>query len=323
MTTSTAPRRRAPSGLALVATAAVLWAMIGLFTPELLDLGLSPVEVGFWRAALAGAVFVVHAGVRRSLWVRDRRDAGGLILFGAVAVGLFYVALAAAIEHGGVSLAWILLYTAPAWVAIGAATILREHVDAVRWTLVAVTVAGVVLVAVGGGEGVTVSTASVAWGLAAGWSYSTWYLAGKRLLGRYSPATISAWILVTGAVVLLPFTPLRTLPPRAWLLLGGLALVSTYLPALAYYSGLRTVEASRAAIVATVEPVVALGIGVLVARERLSSVGVLGGAIVLAAATVASARRGARGDQPDVGADEPDASTDGAGLSADRPRPRR
>ncbi|MBW3659456.1 MAG: DMT family transporter, partial [Actinobacteria bacterium] len=246
MTSSSAhsPARRAPSGLALVAIAAVLWAMIGLFTPELLDLGLSAVEVGFWRALLAGMVFVVHALLRRSLRVRDRRDAGGLVVFGAVAVGLFYVALAAAIEHGGVSLAWILLYTAPAWVAIGAATLLREHVDAVRWALVAATVAGVVLVAAGGGEGVTVSVTSVAWGLAAGWSYSTWYLAGKRLLDRYSPVTISAWILMTGAAVLLPFTPFRALPPRAWLLLVGLALLSTYLPALAYYSGLATVEAS-------------------------------------------------------------------------------
>ena len=292
MTTSAAPtERRAPSGLALVAVAAVLWAFIGLFTPELLDLGLSAVEVGFWRALLAGMVFVVHAGLRGGLRVRDRRDAGGLVLFGAVAVGLFYVALAAAIEHGGVSLAWILLYTAPAWVAVGAATLLREHVDAVRWSLVAATVAGVVLVAVGGGDGVTVTVASVAWGLAAGWSYSTWYLAGKPLLDRYPPVTISAWILVTGAVVLLPFTPFRALPPRAWLLLAGLALVSTYLPALAYYSGLATVDASRAAIVATVEPVVALGIGVLVADERLSATAVVGGAVVLAAATVASARR--------------------------------
>lgn len=291
---TTAPRttaRRAPSGLALVATAAVLWAFIGLFTPELLELGLSAVEIGFWRALLAGSVFVVHAALRRQLGVRDRRDAGGLVLFGAVAVGLFYVALAAAIEHGGVSLAWILLYTAPAWVAVGAATLLREHVDAIRWSLVAATVAGVVLVAVGGGDGVTVTTASVAWGLAAGWSYSTWYLAGKRLLDRYTPVTISAWILVTGAVVLVPFTPFRALPPRAWLLLAGLALASTYLPALAYYSGLATVDASRAAIVATVEPVVALAIGVLVADERLSTTAVVGGAVVLAAATIASARR--------------------------------
>jgi DME family drug/metabolite transporter len=290
-TDASAPtRRRAPSGLALVATAAVLWATIGLFTPALLDRGLTAVEIGFWRALLAGVLFVVHGVLRGGLRVRDRRDAGRLVVFGAVAVGLFYVALAAAIEHGGVSLAWILLYTAPAWVAVGAATLLREHVDALRWTLVAVTVAGVVLVAVGGGEGVTVTLPSVSWGLVAGWSYAAWYLVGKSLPERYSPVTISAWILVTGAAVLVPVVGFRSFPLEAWLLLTGLAIVSTYLPALAYYSGIATVDASRAAIVATIEPVVALGIGVLVADERLSPVAVLGGAVLLAAATIASAR---------------------------------
>ena len=164
-------------------------------------------------------------------------------------------------------------------------------IAAVVTALVAATVVGVVLVAIGGGDGVVVTVASVAWGLVAGWSYSAWYLAGKPLLRRYSPVTISAWTLVSGAVVLLPFAAPRSPSAEVWLLLVGLAVVSTYLPALAYYSGLGSVDASRAAIVATIEPVVAVGIGVLVADERLSPLAALGGVIVLAAATFASARR--------------------------------
>jgi drug/metabolite transporter, DME family len=131
----------------------------------------------------------------------------------------------------------------------------------------------------------------VAWGLVAGWSYSAWYLAGKPLLHRYSPVTISAWTLVVGAIVLLPFAAPGLPSAEAWLLLLGLGVVSTYLPALAYYSGLGSVDASRAAIVATIEPVVAVGIGVLVADERLSPPAVLGGVVILAAAALASTRR--------------------------------
>jgi drug/metabolite transporter (DMT)-like permease len=59
----------------------------------------------------------------------------------------------------------------------------------------------------------------------------------QALSARYTPVTISAWTL-----------------------LAGLAVVSTHLPALAYYSGLRCAEATQASIVATVEPVVALAI---------------------------------------------------------------
>lgn len=248
-------------------------------------------DIAFWRALLAGALFVVHSALRGGLRARDRRDAFRLAAFGVLAVGLFYLALAVAIEQGGVSLAWILLYTAPAWVAIGAASVLGERVDAFRWILVAVTVAGVSLVAMGGGRGVTVSLEALAWGLTAGITYALWYLAGKRLLATYSPVTISAWTLVAGGVVLLPFLSFTAYPLEAWFLLGGLGVVATYLPALAYYTGLATVDASRAAIVATIEPVVALGIGVAIQGERLSPLAVVGAVAVLAAAAVSSARR--------------------------------
>lgn len=292
--TGAEPRPRATAstrGLALVATAAVLWALIGLFTPALIDEGLSAVDVAFWRAVVGGALFVLHRTVRRgSTSVTGRREATELLAFGAVAVGLFYVALAQAIDLGGVSLAFILLYTAPAWVAVGAVVLLREHLDGVRRLLVLITVVGAAMVAVGGGDGMRVGAVAVAWGLVAGLSYASWYLAGKRFLDRYDPVTISAWTLLAGAVVMAPFA--RSVPssPRAWLLVAGLGVLSTYLAVLAYYSGLRHADASRAAIVATIEPVVALGIAVGVEGERLSAVALVGAVLVLAAAATASAR---------------------------------
>jgi DME family drug/metabolite transporter len=282
--------RRPPPGILLVAGAALLWALIGLFTPALLDQGVSATEIAFWRALIGGACFLVHGAARGGLRARSGRDAAELVAFGLVAVGLFYVALAKAVDLGGVSLAWILLYTAPGWVAIAAVTVLKEHVDRVRALLVLATMGGVALVAVGGGEGITVTPGSLAWGLAAGLSYASWYVGGKRFLPRYGPVTISAWTLLAGALVLLPLAGIRAYPLRAWLLLAGLAMVSTYLPVLMYYSGLRAVDASRAAIVATVEPVAALAIGATVGAERLTALAGLGALVVLAAAALASAR---------------------------------
>ena len=295
---SVAPRR----GIAMVAAAATLWAFIGLFTPALLRLGVAAVDVAFWRALLAGGCFLVHAALARQLRTRSGRDSAELLLFGVVSVGVFYVALSKAVELGGVSLAWILLYTAPAWVAVAAVLILRERVDGFRRLLVGVTMVGVVLVAVGGGSGVRVSLASVAWGLVSGVSYASWYVGGKRFLPRYRPVTISAWTLLAGAAVMLPFVELRSYPLRAWLLLAGLSIISTYLPVLLYYSGLQAVDASRAAIVATIEPVVALALGAVIGDERLTVVAVAGALLVLGAAVLASARRHPEPQSPAVAA---------------------
>lgn len=281
---------RAGRGIACVLGAAVLWALIGLFTPALLDLGVSAVAIAFWRALGGGVCFAFHGALQGGLRPASARDAGELAGFGLVAVALFYVALGRAVELGGVSLAWILLYTAPGWVAVAAITVLREHVGRVRAALVIATMAGVALVAVGGGEGIVVTRGSVVWGLLAGLSYASWYVGAKRFLPRYGPVTISAWTLLVGAFALLPLAGLRTYPARAWLLLAGLAVVATYLPVLLYYTGLRTVDASRAAIVATVEPVVALAIGATVGAERLSLLAAVGAVAVLGAAAVAAAQ---------------------------------
>ena len=286
MTAAARPAR----GVLCVLGAAVLWAFIGLFTPALLDLGVSAVEIAFWRALGGGLCFAVHGALVGGLRAASLRDAGELSAFGLLAVGVFYVALARAVELGGVSFAWILLYTAPGWVTVAAVTVLREHVDRVRVALVIATMTGVALVAVGGGEGVTVTGGSVFWGLLAGVSYASWYVGAKRFLPRYSPVAISAWTLLVGAVVLLPLAGVRTHPLRAWLLLLGLAVVATYLPVLLYYTGLRTVDASRAAIVATVEPIAALAIGASVGAERLSAIAGVGALAVLGAAALAATR---------------------------------
>ena len=62
-----------------------------------------------------------------------------------------------------------------------------------------------------------------------------------------------------------------------------MALVTAVIPFLSYTLGLRSVEASRAAILATVEPMVATLFGVLVFKEALTPLSALGIVLILAA----------------------------------------
>ena len=156
-----------------------------------------------------------------------------------------------AIDAGGVSLAFVLLYTAPAFVAVLAWPLLGERLTRRKATLVALAVAGVALVAQAGGGGVRATPAALGWGLAAGASYAAYYLFGKWVLHRYAPVTIFAVVLPLGALGLLPFVDFVPKDPVVWAWLVALGLVSTYLAYLVYYTGLRTTEASRAVLVAT------------------------------------------------------------------------
>jgi drug/metabolite transporter (DMT)-like permease len=186
-----------------------------------------------------------------------------LFVFCAVGVVVFYAALPLAIETGGISLAWVLLYTAPVWVSIGAALFLGERVGVAGGFAVGVSVGGVVALvsSVGGTVDVTGAVPTYA-------------------------VTLPVGGVVLALIVGLDAPSIAMVP---WLLLVGVG--CTYLPYLAFGLGIQDLPSSRAVVIATVEPVVAILIGVAVYGETLGVVGVLGGAAVLAAAITVGLRR--------------------------------
>jgi len=272
----------------LVFIAAVLWGLIGVFSQSILDAGLGALEIAFWRAALAGAMFSLHACVTRQMRLAWGRELGLMAGFALVGVTLFYASYTLAVETGGVSLASLLLYSAPAFVALAAWSLLGEALTARKLGLLALTLTGVLLVSQSGGEGVQVTPASLFWGGMAALSYSSYYIFGKWALSRYAPVTIYALALPIGALGLLPLVDFAPKTPQVWGLLLLLAFFSTYIAYGLYYTGLKRAEASRAVLVASVEPVIAAALAAAVFGERLGIWGVLGGALILSAALLAS-----------------------------------
>lgn len=270
-------------GALLILSAASLWGAIGLFVTALIARGLGPLEIAFWRAALAGLLFLGHALVT-GRWRVARRDVPALLGFALVGITGFYAAFPLAIAAGGVSLATVLLYTAPGFVVLLAPLVLKEPLRARRLLLAGLATAGVALIAfAGGGEGVRVTPASLAWGLLAGVTYATHYLVGKPLFARIDPVTVFAWVVPLGALGLLPVArPRLPVDPAVWGLLLGLAGLSTFLAYRLYAAGLARLEASRAALLATIEPVVALSLAIAFLRERPDALALAGALLVLA-----------------------------------------
>ena len=279
--------------------AAVLWGTIGPVANGLAERGMDPVTMATWRALLAGAGFALiwmiqavrarttdhptsaASPLRRPVvWVR-------LVSLGLVGVAVFYTALPAAIERGGITLAWVLLYTAPLWVLIGSVTLgwLRPTARAV--VLVLLASGGVALTAAAGGEGITVSAAAVAWGLAAGLSYSSYYLVGRTLVEALGAIRTYAIAMIIGGLALVPFAELHWPSWEIAGLLAALGLASTLLAYLLLGVGLTRISSTRASVIATAEPVVATVLAVAVAGERPGPLAYVGGALVIGSALAA------------------------------------
>ena len=301
------PAHRSPlPGYAFIALAALLWGTLGPVARLALRDGVDPLELSFWRALLGGALFGVHALARRRLRV-STRDLPAILAFALLGVAIFYLAYFRAVSAGGAALAAILLYTAPAWVALASALWLHERMTARKLAALALTLCGVALVALGSDDartgGVRVGPAALGWGLLAGVAYAAYYLFGKRYFARYEAPTVLLHALPLGALALLPAVRFAPKSAATWAVIAFIAVVPTYLAYFVFGLGLRRVEATRAATVATLEPLVAAALAYAVWGEALRPAGYLGAMLVLAGVLVVAGERVARsGAAPEVAA---------------------
>ena len=273
-------------GYLYIFLAAALWGLIGPFAKLAFQEGIAPLEVAFWRAVLAWLCFGSQA-----LWQRKVRvatsDLPALGLFSLTGVFLFYGSYQLAVQKGGAALASVLLYTAPAWVALMAGLLFKERMTPVKMVALAATLAGVSLVSVGSGASLGDAsgqiTRAVLYGLVAGFCYSLYYIFGKHFGAKYPAATVFLYILPMGAACLAPWIDFAPKSWTAWWAMGWMAVLSTYGAYHCYYAGLKHLEAGRAAIAATLEPVVAALVAFFWWGEFFSPAGYAGSLLILTA----------------------------------------
>lgn len=290
------------TGALLVILAAVLWGTLGVVFQLLGDVGATPQAIGFWRAALAAGALALGLAATRPEALRIRRqDLPFFVAYGLVSVAIFFAIYPMAVHLSSVAVAVVLLYTAPAWVALMAAVWLREPLTGRKLVALALCFAGIALVA-GVHDPGSVNLPGLLAGLASGLTYATLSIFGRAAPEHYEPATLTVWSLGLGALFMLPLQDLQGLaaPWRApWLVLYA-GLVPTAGSFLLYTTGLRRMgDAGRASLLATVEPVVAALLGLLVLREPLTGTQLAGGVLVLVG--VAALQFSAPGARPPRG----------------------
>lgn len=277
-------------GYVYIVLAAACWALIGPVSRLAFAEGVEPLEVAFWRALLGSGFFGVHVAVSRAARVA-RADLPAMVAFGLLGVSLFYGGYQLAVERGGAALAAVLLYTAPAWVALMSTFWLGERLTPRTGAAVALTLGGVAGIALGGEGPLRLSAGALGWGLVAGWCYALYYPFGKRYFARYAPAAVYAYALPIGALGLVPFVGFAPKSAVAWGAILWLSVVSTYLAYLFYGLGLQRLTATRASIVATLEPVIAAAVAFLWWEERFGLRGYVGAVLILTGVLLAVAGR--------------------------------
>jgi len=285
-----------------VAAAASTWGTLGIFSKLLYADGVSFEALVAFRAVvgwLAVMAFLLATGGARRLRVA-RRDLVFLVPLGLVGIGLFYLFYFYTVRESAVGSAAVLLYSSPAFVVVLAWLFLKEGLGPAKVVSLGLTIGGVALVA-GAYDpaNLEVTPTVLTTGLLAGLTYGLYSIFGRPVAGKLAPAVILSYALFFGAVLLsLAAIPtvhtLAGLPPTSYAVLFMLAVVHTTLAFALYTFGLGRLGAGRAAIVATIEPVVAGALGTILLGEELTAPKIVGASLVISGAVLAQVRFGKR-----------------------------
>ncbi len=275
-------------GYGLVLLAVIFWSGLGVIGKEIYRLGGDPLTVVTFRVLFAFGLLLGTLGSFKPNLIRVRsRDLPLLALYGLVAFALNFTCYFYALKFTTVTTAIVLVYTYPAMVTLLSRLFFREALDRGKLFALGLTLAGVFLVAQGYALEqfkLNLKGASLALTTAAGISF--YNLMGKRLLKGFDSWTITFYGFLFGGLVLVGWWSWQSpsglgFPVLAWVLILLLALFPSILAYGLYLKALNHLEASRAAIVATLEPVLASLLAFIILHESVEPLQAFGGALVI------------------------------------------
>lgn len=275
-----------------VLLAGVLWGIIPIFVDVLQVHDFSSMQVVAVRATFTAVLLglILLVGNRSAFRIR-LKDFGYFIGTGIGSIVFFNYCYFMALELiGSSAIPALLMYTAPAIVMVLSVILFHEKFTKLKLTALVLTMVGLGLVTGTGHSlfGSKLSLEAILYGLGAGLGYALYSIFSKFIIDRYSPVTITFYTFLVATCVTILLSGVMAKAPEIasidiWPWAVGLALVSTISPFALYTRGLSGMEASRASILATVEPIVACIVGVLYYGDRLNGFEVVGILLVLGA----------------------------------------
>ncbi len=260
-----------------VICAALLWGCMGILVRAMNGGGLSSAEVVTVRAVITSVIMVAGMVLFKREELRIRlKDIWCFVGTGILSVVFFNICYFTCMNYCSLSTAAILLYTAPAFVMIMSFFLFKEAFTGKKLLALLSAFGGCVLVS-GGFGGSSIEMMGVLTGLGAGFGYALYSIFCRYALQRgYSSFTITTYTFLFAAVGCVPITGVAHIgecfraEPRLLLQAVVWTFLTTVAAYLLYTKGLTGMEAGKASVLATIEPVMASLVGMVLFKEEFT-----------------------------------------------------
>ena len=267
--------------------AGVLWGTIGIFVKTLSTLGANSSLTCFLRMFSAFMIMSVFVLVKhgRNFLIHDRKSLLSCVLLGIICHGLFNIFYTASIKLNGMGIACVLMYTAPVFTALASRILFHEKFSRLKIIALIINIIGCVLTVTGGNifNNNNISLIGILAGIGTGFCYGMAAIFGKAASEKTEPLIVSAYSYFFAVIFLLIFSRPEFNFNSKILSVGVLyGLIPTSAAYVIYYNGLKKVQnTSKVPVIASIEPVTAVLIGMLLYNEKIFFANIIGFIIVL------------------------------------------
>lgn len=273
-----------------IMTAGGLWGIISIFINMLKDIGFNSLQCVAIRAFFTALLLFFYLFLKdnRKLKIK-KRDIIFFIGTGVGSIVFFNYCYFQAIEViGGAAVPALLLYTAPVFVMHLSALFFGEKITGKKIISLILTFIGLGFVtgAFFGKESLTIMALLL--GLGSGLGYALYSIFGKFVVEKYDAFTITFYTFFIASIAAVPMSGIMhsvnlLFCTKGIIAASGLAFFCTVLPFILYTKGLHGIEAGKASILATVEPLVAAIVGGIVYGEKFTISRIIGMFLIMAA----------------------------------------
>jgi drug/metabolite transporter (DMT)-like permease len=274
-----------------------MWALNGNLARYLLDEGVSAFRLAQLRSFGSWVILLAVLGTARPELLRvERRELPALAFLGVVGLAGVHATYFLAIRHLDVGVAVTIQYLAPLLLLLWLRVAHGRRLAPSLWGAVALSVIGSFFV-VRAYHASTLDAAGVAAAFGATVTFAIYLVGSERAGQSHDPVTTLFWGFGFASLFWAVVTPWWAFPfgdfdsARHVLLAAGVVVVGTLLPFICIVAALRHIPAPRAAVVATLEPVLAAVFAWFLHDQHLAAVQIAGGGVVVAAVVWVQFRR--------------------------------
>lgn len=280
----------------LLIVLSVIWGL-AFVAIRMLDTELSFVNLTLLRWFVASAAYLVLLPFLGKPRTRlSQGDVPRLLLIGFFNVAGYHLSLNFAEVSVSAGLAGLLISLGPVFSALLAVALLKERIGRRLVLAIVLAVSGAAVLSAGDLSGGSAVYGPLGVVLAA-LSYALFAVLAKPLVDKYGALPVAMWAGLVGTVMILPLisasfiSNVSGLSAGGWLALLYLSILSTAIGYSLFYTLVEKVGVSRIMIQLYLAPVFSVVGGVLLLGENVTTDIVLGGAAMLLAVWIATARK--------------------------------